>query len=942
MTELTPDEQDLLARIADKEELQPFFFRKAKGLKWFDALAKGGHFEPSKNPRPIPSKEPGYVNVPFWPATEYLVATSTELVIKGNEEYALKFLELIRAVTKFAVENGVTNYRTWWQFAKVIQHIPPDLIQESDVALFDYWMSDPYDRSLVAEEVGERWLLALLQRADEHCKTLCRALLNVIFKLDFSEGERGIAHRREAILRMGPWKAKSIVKKVAGEVGRVLGMAGVLIFQNRLESILIEIKNDKWSSIWRSAIGDHEQNHGSDGAEDFILEGFRDSLLKYIEASPDAAHEYVDNLLSSSYETVRRVAIYAVDRQFFHLDGHVDRILIAEHFRSNFRHEMWHLLNRHFKKFSSEQQQQVVKIIEEHVEMSEGQLNNGATAYYRAIWLSAIRGANDDLAQRYEKYVTVVGGEPEHPDFSSYMSSGMVHHKSPFSKEELISMEIPALVEQLDAFLAAYKPTFGTSEPDLEGLVSMLREVVKAEPLRFHNKLDKFSKSGLPFTYALIEAYRELWSENVQLPWNEIWRYLLEFCLELIQHNHFWASENSIEQKAFVANRSWVVGGIGRLVEAGTKSDEHAFDPRLLDLAEKVLLVLLEHEHGSNFDIQSDAVFVAINSPRGHCLEALVNLTLRSCRLEDKARGSHADVWTRFRPIYDAELVRAKKGEYEFSTLVVNYLPNFLYMSKQWVIDNLDNIFDRSNYQGWLCAMHGYAYVGQVFKLIYEHLKNKGHLVLALDDDNLKERVHKTLVQHIAIAYIENFEDLSDRESMIYRLIARNRYSELSELIWFIWTRRKNDDEKLKARVLELWPHLLSVIDTKQREGRKLASKMCDWSVFIKEVNPETKPLLLSVVPFANEEYNTHVLLESIARISDTQPYEAYEIWLEFLKGTSTDFPEEAVRTALSNLVRLGQEGVRKARHIVSEYLKAGNDHPTEWLREILEAQAKP
>ena len=273
-------------------------------------------------------------------------------------------------------------------------------------------------------------------------------------------------------------------------------------------------------------------------------------------------------------------------------------------------------------------------------------------------------------------------------------------------------------------------------------------------------------------------------------------------------------------------------------------------------------------------------------------------------------------------------------GEYEFATLVANYLPNFLYMSNEWVIANLDNIFDQSNDLKWLCAMKGYAYVNITYKEIYKYLKENRHLIRALDDKNLKERVHEALIQNIAIAYISDYEKLEDASSMIHQLLVRRKYEELSQLIWFIWTQRK--DENLHAKVFELWPRLLGVIDTNNREGMKLASKLCDWSVFVEEVSEENKNLLLEIAPFAGEEYNTHDLLESIPKISKKQPDEAYEIWLKMLEGSSMDFPEEAVRTALTNLVNAGPDGQRQAKEIVSKYIEAVNERPHKWLQEIL------
>lgn len=936
MIELTPDERDLLERIGDKEELRPFFFRKAKGLKWFDSLAERGYFKPEQNPRPLPSKEEGYVNVPFWPTTEYLVTTSSELLSEGNKAYAEKFIEVVRTVTKHAIDHGFSNFRTWWQFSKVVQNIPPTLIQDEDIALFDYWLNDPYERNLVAEEIGEKWLTALLESDDEHCKELAGKLLNMIYRLEFRKLEHGLGTRKEAVLRFRPMGTKKITEKVPSKAGRVLGMNAIRIFQDRLEFILAELDNDKWSSIWRSAIGDHEQNHGVNAAEDIILEAYRDSLLAYIEAAPDASRKYVEELLNSPFETVRRIAVYAIDQRFQYLNTYVDRVITDQHFTSNFQHELWHLLHDHYEQFSGNEKGLVQKAIDDLVELDENDhRREGATAYRRAIWLSAIKDYGDDVAQLYRKCIDIIGGEPEHPDFSSYTSGGWVDHKSPFSKEELLSLDATELVKQLGTYREIYKPPQGFNEPGLEGLVKMLRQVVKAEPLRFYNQLHKFSESDLSFVYELIEAYRELWSENVQLPWDEIWNSLLGFCRDIVKQDRFWSPENTAIRRSFVANRHSIVSGIGSLIEAGTKSDEHAFSEKLLNQAEEVILILLEKEKGEEFKIDSDAVIVAINSPRGHCIGALINLTLRSCRLANKQCGNHAEIWAHFQPIYDAELARAEIGEYEFATLVVNYLPNFLYMSKGWVLANLDNIFDKDNYQKWLCAMNGYAYVSTVYEGIYKHLKDNGHLIRALDDENIRKMVDEKIIQNIAVAYINDFEKLEDESSLVHQLLVRRKYQELSQLIWFFWLQRKDGDENIRTKVFELWPHLLEIIDTNSREGRQLASKLCDWSVFVDDVNEGNKHLLLAVAPFAEEEYNSHDLLQSIAKISVKQPFEAYEIWLRLLEGTSRDFPEEAIRAALTNLVRVGPEELRMAKHIVSEYIRGGNERPSEWLREI-------
>ena len=218
--------------------------------------------------------------------------------------------------------------------------------------------------------------------------------------------------------------------------------------------------------------------------------------------------------------------------------------------------------------------------------------NEGASAYERAVWLKAINEYGDDESELYQECINIIGGEPEHPDFSSYMTVGWVDHKSPIPEEDLLSMEVDILVKRLES----YKDLGNFHEPGLEGLTKALRQVVKAGPVRYFMHLHKFAGLDLAYVYQVLEAYGELWVEKAQLPWDEIWQHLLGFCEIIIKQEEFWSAENSLERSHFVANRYWVVGSIARLIENGTKSDEHAFPVKCLEQAQSILLILLEKE----------------------------------------------------------------------------------------------------------------------------------------------------------------------------------------------------------------------------------------------------------------------------------------------------------------------------------------------------------
>ena len=638
---LTPKQRSAIERAKRNPDLQQILFRRAVGLHWFSAFKEAGFLNPTKIPVPIHATEEAYVNIPGWPITDYLVTTSAELVDPENQSYAVEFIEFIRAATTYAREHNFGNSRVWWQFSKIIHNLPSSLIRVDDVTVFDYWLDDLYERGFVAENLGEHWLVGLLDRGDDNSKAIAIGLLEALYKVKTIEKQFGASSKKETLLRFDSWHAKKMTKTVSAKAGRVLGLPAVELFKDRLEHILIELNNDKHSSIWRPAIEDHGQNLSTDDVEDIILEGYRDSLLGHLKEALPAAQEHIEQNLESPLETIQRIGIYAVDQRYQHLNHLLERIIKSQYFSSNFRHEMWHLLHNHYPQFSGEEKALVRKVIATLVVADEnGQQSDSATSYRRSIWLSAIKDYGDDVSLLYRKYVEIIGGEPEHPDFSRYMTSGgLVDHESPISKDELLALEVEELVKRFES----YQDSGHFGEPGIEGLVKVLNQIVKAEPLRFYNHLHLFSQLDLAYLYEMLDAYGELWREKVQLPWEELWTYLLEFCEDIVSQERFWSPENARRRPQFVANRYWIVGEIARLIESGVRSDEHPLPEKCLPEVERILRILLQKEAGEEFKPDTDAVSTAINSPRGRCIEALINLTLHHCRLADKRRGEHVE-----------------------------------------------------------------------------------------------------------------------------------------------------------------------------------------------------------------------------------------------------------------------------------------------------------
>ena len=926
---LNAEERDLLYRVQTKPELQPFFFRKLKGLHWFDPLLENHFLDPDRNPKPIPTNEEGYVSVPHWIVTDYLVKISEGLSDATNEQYAVKMMNLIRRITLYAQIEGFSNFRTWWQFAKILNNIPAHIISLEDLNLIDYWLNDPYETALAAEELGSIWLPALLKNLNEHSRNLALKLLEILLKVNIL-GTEDSSKENKAILRLNFWMAKKIIPMVAKLSGEYLGIDAINLFKDRLVFSLKQCENDKWSSIWRPAIEEHEQNRTRNEANEILLDAFRDCLMGFFDHNPTKASEYVLSLLDCPFQLIKRVSIFAIERKFSFFKSKVDLVLSSEYFQDNYRHETWNLLHQHFIDFNPIQKSKVIEIIQGLKSVRDnGKSEDGSTAYKRVIWLSSIKDCNSEACELYNKYTNITGVEPEHPDFSSYISFTWMEDKAPFSIEHLMSLNIDDLADTLNN----YEDPGQFSEINLEGLVKVFKDVAKTKAHEYYIELDKFLKCDFAFVYPLLESYRELWNEKKSLPWDDVWIHIIESYLELLNQVDFWTEAKSSGKNPFVANRNSVLNAICKLVEDGTRSDDHAFNPNLLPKAKQILVNILDNQPGTKFRPQCDAVIESLSSARGQCLQALINHSLYYCRIMKNENLEQA--WGQYKDIYNAELKRADQGEIEFITLSAMYIQNFIFMSKEWVEENLPNIFDVSKYNKWLCAIQGYANSNIIGKTLYSYLKEKGCFLKALDDNNLQDRVKEKFVQYIVTTYLLGDEDINDSESLIAKLINRRINEEIHQFIWYIWASNKKVDNEIKDKIFELWARLLEVIDFSNIDGKKLASLLCNWIVYIDEINTKTELYLLKIAPFVDVEHNTHNFTCNLARLSAKQPIQVQKIWLKMLESYSYDYPGEGIKTILRNLINHSPEGKRKAKEVIDAYLKYGLERPRIWLKEI-------
>lgn len=932
---LTTKQKNALERVSDHPELQPYLFNEAKGLAWFDAFVEKGWLNPADFPgtteTPVGDGRIA-INSPSWHVVEYLVNASELLSDPANEAYAKKFLDFIRATTKEAKKNKLSNHRVWYKLAVVLKNIPTSLLRKSDVNVISWWFKDSFEHGLVIRELT-KWVEKLLNDGSDLSKSMVTSVAKVLLKTKFERKYKGIDYKKIKF-RLEEYATQKFFEKVSKQAGVVIGEEFADAIVAELQNAIVKEDMDAHSAVVRPAIGDHKQNHIQNDAIQVLITSLRETLLGYASEKADAALPYLLELSSHEHITIRRIALYVLDQSFEEYSEDTIQYLIdIGLFDTNIRHETWHFLHRNFENFSNQHQQDIVETIlslEDKYERPE------TKAYYEAIWISSIKEKTPELQAKYQELVGIVGEEPDHPDFPYFTTTGWGGNKSPYSVAELDRLCATPL--KLVELLNGYKAEKTFDGPNTEGLAKQFRALVKAKIESFTNDLTPYENLHYPYLYELFEAVREAWAEEVaiQSGWANAWTNVFAFIAKLITDEKLKAESQEKYEGSFVGTRQWVLGAIAELIRAGCQKKERAFDRELAPEVVKIIALLMDYAEGFVPDENHDAVSAVINNPRGKLVEAVIDLALHSARTSDSKDKWTQSEWLPYKQILENELNVDKHGYYDFVTLCAMYLPNFKYLDEQWAKELPGKVFDTKNQVVWQCAMHGFAYLNKYDADLYQYLRESGDALKALDTFTESERVGDRVLDFILISYMRNEESIDDPNSLISVLLKRRKISELSHIINFFW-RSSSDEENeiLTQKVYELWPKILEGIDLTTDEGKKLASRLCHWASYLKELTKESKSWVMRIAEFAEYDYNSHDLIEFIARLSETNQQDAYEIWCELLKVSSFPYPDEEIKRALRNLMANGTPSNKYADPIAKMYAEYEYREPLDWVAEI-------
>jgi hypothetical protein len=878
---------------------------------FFDELAAARFFDPQNNPRIIPAPEPGYLQVPYWSALEYLLAAAKLSKQKSDTELAQKVMDIVRAVSNFRDDDKSfrDNHHTYRIFADILGLVPSSVLLKSDMDLIPIWLTSKFSGGMIGHALNKGILPQLLKSDLPEDWEKASIILRHCTAIRRVEPTRSTGlHKYEPVV--DDYWLKEIVKNNIAVFAAKAALRTCEIFMERLREIFDPEERDKLSYIWRPAIEDHSQNHSWNELENIFVEGLRDVLLAWIDSDADKASTLIKSLLGDQCQILRRVGIHILDQRWDLLKDQYSEIVGPQLFDSGHLHEVYNLLKKHFQDFSDADKSSTVKAIQQLPLPSAGEDSEFVLRLVQRNWLSAMASKGYQPVDALYGELSSdpnLGSLHEHPDFHSYMQSSVGPGPTPYQPEELVAFaQEGTLIEKLNGF---QQPSLGRG-PNKRALTDALEEAVKLDPQLFVRILPNFLKANRTFQYGVINGFKKVWDApqgtGPTLDWNHIWTELVSFFEQLILSTDFW-TEKTEELTDFypTANRDWIPQVIADFLQAGTRSDDHACPSDLLARTWRLIEVLLENSKPADAP-GDDAMSRAINTQKGRAIEALFYHALRACRVSDQTRKEHGSAWKDMQPVFDRELAKCKGDNYEFSTLLGHYIAHLDYMDHAWLESHIKQVFPEDFQINYACALEGLAYASAT-RSVYALLEKNGILDKALREGFKGPQLREKLIERIALAYL--WGDDSLESSRFGYLFEAEKTEELETAALFFWgVSNQGLSDTQTARIMDFWKRCVTWSLTIESPS-KLLSTLARLSCYMTSLGEEEMTLLLAVAPHVYIGHNADMFIGELNRLTDIDPSKVGHVLEKVLDKYVPMFDfEDRLKSILTKLYESGGE----------------------------------
>lgn len=859
-----------------KDSFQEYVFRKLDDPLWLQYLYLYGFFRGNRNPRPIEVPEQtGYYSIPYWPALRYLLGMAHWVSENPDDQTSQTLMSIIRLVSDFR-EHGqrIDNHHTDRAFVQIMATVPSGLLHLDDMPRIRTYLTSRWPAGgLVGAEIGRALLPRLLGEAE---KGLAAEVLSIVVDCEVVKRNG----RDEIRPLMDDFWLNDVLERNKSGIQGLFPLEAAKIVLDKIEDVLAKDRS-QFNVIWIPAVEGHPQNRFPNRYHNILVRAARDFLDAAAREEPDQTSSLLQQLLTKEHPIFVRLALNCISRywsQYSDLFWPLldEQVLV----QVPVKHELYELLKGNQGSLSAEETERIVDWIERREYPSpldgfaDDEHERRARAAQKLEWLTALKDNQyPEPRDKYHEYLALVGQEPEHPGFSTWMGDVQVGSISPLEVSELLQQENADIAR----YLAEYRDEgewYG--KPSREGLADAFKAAVSQEPEKFAGDLSPFLDLPPYYLYYLLWGFNDAWTAKRDFDWGA----LLSFCLKLTETEKFWAGPPT-DDPDYPGS---LVSQVADLIDRGTIQDSHAFDASLLPLAEQLLLALLDQAPSEMYE-QYDLLTAVLNSPKGKVLRAAVNYSLRYGRLR-KEEDPTMRWCSPIREDFTRRLDRSFDATPEFSAAAGEYLANLYWLDQDWVVAHVNEILPKEDDKHWEAAMTGYLWTGPLYRELYKLLRENGHYEKALQTTFDQGHIRERLIQHLTIAYLWGDEELANSESLFRRLIDGWAPSDLNEIVTYLWMQRDGLEPEQRHTVLALWRHLHDHYDRRDElpdEEKRLVADLSRLAVYLDSLDSEAVDWLQFSISHFRTEQDAWFLIEYLHQLVDANPQEVGTVYLDIL-----------------------------------------------------------
>ena len=904
-----------LPNLLAAEARRVYFFTKLDFPGWLKPLKDAGWFDPGRQlmPHEVPDQSEIYT-IFRWHAMVYVKKIADYTKDHPCDEIVRTLVAIVNDVVPSINNNEerVMHQYTIWDLVEILDALPIDCLGRRHIVFLSQALR--WGPPVVINNEIEQTFLPKLFNAE--AKELILVFLEVML------------NNSHMI---------SLMEKQGSTIVKLCGVEAVNIALKQIQNITAEHAN-AFMMPRRIETDPAEKFLGYDE----LLVRFTCSLLRLTEA--DSISETVEDLLQKPHDIFKRIALHAITHHygdlkhlFWKWQGNPLEDLLL-------KPELYRLLQTNCRAFDESEIEQILQWIDskEYVSVAEDDETRAKQeAYGKREWLSALmETGNERVVSAYHKYERINPAKLDHPGLLLW-TVRWEGRTSPTTIGEMSGMSNAQIAQFLNDF--KQERGSGPEVPTEKGLAEVLEEYVALNPQRFVNELQPFQGVRNFYQYWILRGFLKAWRDKREFDWAQ----LLDFIYQLVSSERFWTEHHEVR---YDGHSEWIFT-VAELIEVGTRDGTHAFDVKLLPLAEKILLVLVGKVELRPAAYESVSMAV-VNSDRGRVFSAMVNYALQFARVYSDDQASR---WPQAIKVdFTKRLDRNTEPSFEFSFTLGMYLTYLLHLDKEWVTGNIDRIFPQQDEYHWHMAFSGYLlYSPQLYEPIYAALKQHGHYQKALNSDFCNRQIdarvlpetdvvyldsqqidltadrviRERFVSDICLGWMEGEEILEDEASLIYQLVNNRDPKLLSDLIHFFWKKRDNLPQQLKPKVVPTWRALYQSLSQKGDVEiyEEVLSRLSGWVALVDKIDAEVLEWLKMSTKYIREFSDSAFFVEELLPHVTKTPAEVGEIYLGMLTHNVYPYHDQKhIREIVRILYNTGHNEI--ANQICNLYGEAGFD----------------